>query len=94
MSALASFLRTETAPLPSPGRRGRPCVADSAAERRKHIECAGLMLGTNWPLKKICAALEISRATAYLWRDLALGYGGPEADALRRLRDRRAFAAN
>jgi hypothetical protein len=81
--SVASLLSARTNLTPS--RRGRPSVAANPAERMKHIECAGLMLGTNWPLRKICAALEISRATAYVWRDLALGYDEPEAIALRRL---------
>lgn len=68
-----------------PPRRGRPVVSASPSERMKHIECAGLMLGTNWSVKRICAALEISRATAYLWLKLALSYDEPEAVALRRL---------
>lgn len=81
---LAMLLSTDSAPPVR--RRGRPPVSADARERKRHIECAGLMLRSKWPVKKVARTLDISRATAYLWRDLALTYDEPEAAVLRRLR--------
>lgn len=66
-------------------RRGRPAMADDAAQRDLHVECAGLMLTTNWPVKRIAASLGISRDTAYRWYRLALGYPGARSEVLRQL---------
>lgn len=66
-------------------RRGRPRVTGIPEERAKHLECARLMLLTNWPVKKIARFCGCSRATAYNWLGLALGYDDPEADDLRRV---------
>lgn len=63
---------------------GRPKVTEIARERQRHIECAGLMLHSNWPVKRIAASFGIARYTAYRWRDLALTYDEPEAQALHR----------
>jgi hypothetical protein len=70
-------------------RRGRPPVSRDVAQRDRHIECAGLMLMTEWPVKRIAASFGISRATAYLWYKLALSYDGAKSEALRQLAAKR-----
>jgi hypothetical protein len=69
---------------PAPRRKGRPVVSSDQAERQKHIECAGLMLKTRWPVKRVADSCGISRRTAYYWLARALTYDEPEAVALRR----------
>jgi hypothetical protein len=66
-------------------RRGRPAMADDARKRELHIECAGMMLCTSWPVKRVAASLGISRDTAYRWYRLALSYPGARSEALRQL---------
>jgi hypothetical protein len=66
-------------------RSGRPAASEDADQRARHIECAGMMLLTNWPTRRIAASLGISRRTAYYWFKLALSYEGAKSEALRQL---------
>jgi hypothetical protein len=66
-------------------RNGRPTVSDDPAQRARHIECAALMLMTEWPVKRIAASFGISRRTAYYWYKLALSYDGAKSETLRQL---------
>jgi hypothetical protein len=69
-----------------PRRAGRPRVSDDPAERDRHVECATLFFGTNWPVAKIARTCDVSPATVYLWVPKALGYEDhPEYEGLRRL---------
>jgi hypothetical protein len=66
-------------------RRGRPAVSEDITQRARHIECAALMLMTEWPVKRVAASFGISRKTAYLWLKLALSYEGSKSETLRQL---------
>jgi hypothetical protein len=66
-------------------RRGRPTVSEDVTQRARHIECAALMLMTEWPVKRVAASFGISRKTAYLWLKLALSYDGEKSETLRQL---------
>jgi hypothetical protein len=70
-------------------RRGRQPVSQDAAQRDRHVECAGLMLLTDWPIKRIAANFGISYDTVYRWYRLALSYPGAKSEALRQLAARR-----
>jgi hypothetical protein len=70
-------------------RRGRPVVARDVAQRDRHIECAGLMLTTNWTIKRIAMSLGIGHDTVYRWYRLALSYDGAKSEALRQLAAKR-----
>jgi hypothetical protein len=70
-------------------RRGRPPATSDVAQRERHIECAGLMLLTDWPIKRIAASFGIHRDTVYEWYKLALSYDGAKSEALRQLAARR-----
>jgi hypothetical protein len=70
-------------------RPGRPVVSRDVDQRARHIECAGLMLMTDWPVKRIAASFGISRDTAYRWFKLALSYEGAKSEALRQLAARK-----
>jgi hypothetical protein len=74
----------------SPSRRpGRPRVADSPDERAKHLAVARARLLFGASVKRLAVAYDTSERTILRWTRAALGYDGPEADALRRLdRDR------
>jgi hypothetical protein len=65
--------------------RGRPVVSEDAVQRARHIECAGMMLLTNWSVRRVAASFGITRETAYQWYKLALDYDGAESEALRQL---------
>lgn len=84
---------TKRLPLPwlvaTKRRPGRPVVSQDVAQRARHIECAGLMLMTRWPVKRIAASFGISRDTAYRWFKLALSYDGAKSEALRQLAAKR-----
>jgi hypothetical protein len=66
-------------------RRGRPAVSEDITQRARHIECAALMLMTEWPVRRVAASFGISRKTAYLWLKLALSYEGAKSETLRQL---------
>jgi hypothetical protein len=70
-------------------RPGRPVVSQDVIQRTRHIECAAMMLLTNWPVKRVAASFGISRKTAYLWLKLALSYDGEKSETLRQLAARK-----
>jgi hypothetical protein len=70
-------------------RRGRQPVSQDPAQQDRHRECAGLMLLTDWPVRRIAASFGISRETAYQWYRLALSYPGAKSEALRKLAAKR-----
>lgn len=73
------------ATIAMPRRKGRPKAGASYAERMKHIKCTYLLLMGRYPAAGLAAIHGCSEKTIYNWRDLALGYDEPEAEALQRL---------
>lgn len=66
-------------------RNGRPASSDDPVQQDRHRECAGMMLLTDWPVKRVAASFGISRRTAYYWLKLALSYPGAKSEALRQI---------
>jgi hypothetical protein len=77
------MVSTRVMPMPGPRKSRRP--PPDVATQLRHVDAAWHLLSGKYPPRNVAALYGIGKSELYRWKDWALSYDIPEAEALRRL---------